>query len=411
MFPYRSCCRHRFNPCHRWSLICGWFVHLLQHLVGILGESIARRPLISIAVCILFVSFCAAGFSWLNVESRTVKLFIPQASRAIGDLNMAERFFRLKVRNQGIILVARPEHPNVLAPKCFKEAHDLHSHILQLKSYSEYCLTLSGQKADSLDDCVTIDPFDIFQDKNFDKKNLTEVQFEINRARNNKSLVMRNGQLFEFNFRQIFGHPTGSKNERHITCARALQLHYLTRDPPGDDLSKKVLEWEKTFLDKASSLSPSCFDVYYEAERSTDDAIAENGSADITLVSITFVVMISFACFMLGKFLNPLTGHSLLAGAGVLAVTLGILAGMGIATWCRVTFVNMVGVVPYLVISIGIDDMFILVDELDRQPRQFGVVRTIKEVMSRTGATVTMTTMTDLVAFAVSTSTSFPAIR
>ena len=340
-----------------------------------------------------------------------MKLFIPQESRAVKDLNTAEKFFRLKVRKEGIILLARPEQPNVLAPYCLREAYDIHTQILRLKSYSEYCLTLSGDKANSLDDCVTIDPFEIFQDRNFDRKTLDEIQQEVNRALKNGSFIMRNGQLFEFNFKQVFGEAKRSKDRGHITDARALQLHYFVSDPADDALSKKVLEWEKVFLDKASSLSSSCFEVYYEAERSTDDAIAENGSADITLVSITFMVMISFACFMLSKFVNPLTGHSLLAGGGVLAVTLGILAGMGIATWCRVTFVNMIGVVPYLVISIGIDDMFILVDELDRQPRQFGVVRTVKEVMSRTGATVTMTTITDLVAFAVSTSTSFPAIR
>lgn len=351
------------------------------------------------------------GFLWLKVESRTVKLFIPQESRAIKDLNTAEKFFRLKVRKEGIILLARPGQPNVLAPNCLREAYDIHTQILQLKSYSEYCLTLSGDKANSLEDCVTINPFEIFQGRNFDEKTLVEIQLEVNRALKNKSLIMRNGQLFKFNFKQIFGEAKRSRDGGHVTGARSLQLHYFVSDPAGDDLGKKVLEWEKAFLDKASSLSTSCFEIYYEAERSTDDAIAENGSADITLVSITFMVMISFACFMLSKFVNPLTGHSLLAGGGVLAVTLGILAGMGIATWCRVTFVNMIGVVPYLVISIGIDDMFILVDELDRQPRQFGVVRTVKEVMSRTGATVTMTTITDLVAFAVSTSTSFPAIR
>lgn len=287
----------------------------------------------------------------------------------------------------------------------------MHNQLLQLKSYSEYCLTLSGDKANSLDDCVTIDPFEVFQDRNFNKKTLVEIQLELTKALNNKSLIMRNGQLFEFNFKQIFGQAKRTKDGGIIIGASALQLHYLFSDPPGDDQSGKVLEWEKTFLDKTSSFSSSCFKVYYEAERSTDDAVAENGGAEITLVSVTFTIMISFACLMLSKFRNPLTGHALLACAGVLAVSLGILAGMGIASWCQVTFVNMVGVVPYLVISIGIDDMFILVDELDREPRHFGVVRTIKEVMTRTGATITMTTLTDLVAFVVSTSSSFPAIR
>lgn len=373
----------------------------------------AKHPILSILVCVLFVCFCAAGVAWLKTESRTEKLFIPQDSRAIKDLNTAKQFFPINVRYGKVILEARAQNPNVLTPECLHEAYDVHNQILELNLYSEYCSTLSGQKAASLKDCVTVDPFEIFSVTNFGKKTPLEIQLELNKALNNNSLIMRNGQLFKVNFKRIFGHPTGTRNgtDLYVTGAHALQLTYFIRDPSEDDISKKVLEWEKTFLDKASSLSTTCFKMYYEAERSTDDAIAENGSADITLVSFTFIVMISFACIMLSKFSNPLTGHSLLAGAGVLAVSFGILSGIGIAMWCHVTFVNIVGVVPFLVISIGIDDMFIIVDDLDRQPRQFSLVRTIKEVMSRTGPTVTMTTMTDLVAFAVSTSTQLPAIR
>lgn len=403
--------KHRCSLCDKWSALCSRFIRLLQHLVGFLGENIAGHPVACMAICIFFVLFCAVGFLWLKTESRTEKLFIPQDSRAINDLNRAEKFFRLKVRVAGVILVAHAENPNILAPECLAEAQNVHSQIITLKSFTEFCLTLSGQKASSLNNCVTIDPFQIFQDRNFSNKSLIQIQAEINIAFNNTRLLMRDGQLFLRNFPQIFGDVTKQTSNRTITGARAMQLKYLIRDPPEDDVNKKVLEWEKTFLDKVASMSASCFEIYYEAERSTDDAIKENSSADITLVSITFTIMISFACFMLGKFVNPLTGHSMLANVGVLAVAFGILAGMGLGTWSRVTYVNMIGVVPFLVLSIGIDDMFIIVDELDRQPRDMGVIRTVKEVMSRTGATVTMTTMTDLVAFAVSTSTAFPAIR
>ena len=256
---------------------------------------------------------------------------------------------------------------------------------------------------------MIIAPFEIFRDGNFSNKSLAEIQAEVNKAYKNKSLVMRNGELFQHNFRLMFGHVVRSGTR--ITGANVLQLLYFISDPREDDINRKVLEWEKRFLDKMSSLSSACFEVFYEAERSKDDAIADNSGTEMILVPITFIIMILFACIMLGKFFNPLTGHSLLANSGVFAVALGILAGIGIGMWCRVTFVNMVVVLPYLVLSIGIDDMFILVDELDRQPREFGVVKTVKEVMSHTGATVTMTTMTDLVAFAVSTLSAFPAIR
>ena len=388
-------------------------MRLLERFFGWFGEGIAKHPLITISVCLVFVSVCSVGFVWFHSENRTVKLFIPQSSQAIDDLDRAENYSRVKNREEIIILVASRDHPNVLAPDCLRQAFKAHHAVMELESYSEFCLTLSGDKAKKLEDCVIINPLEFlhFNESNLDGKNLSQVQEEISRVYNNTSMLMRNGRPYRYNLNRMFG---GTRREDgKITNADALQMVYLMRDPGDEDANEKVLDWEKTFIDKVSSLLDilSCFEVHYSSERSLDDAIAESTGSDIALVSITFTLMITFACVMLGKFLNPLTGHSLLANTGVFAVALGILAGLGLAMWCRVTFVSLVGVLPFLVLGIGIDDMFILVDELDRQPREMSKIEIIKTVMANSGATVTMTTMTDLVAFAVSTSTSFPAIR
>ena len=388
-------------------------MRLIERFFSRFAEGIARHPLITISVCLVFVSVCSVGFVWFHSENRTVKLFIPQSSQAIDDLDRAENYFRVKNREEIIILVASRDHPNVLAPDCLRQAFKAHHAVMELESYSEFCLTLSGDKAKKLEDCVTINPLEFlhFNESNLDGKNLSQVQEEISRVYNNTSMLMRNGRPYRYNLNRMFG---GTRREDgKITNANALQMVYLMRDPGDEDANEKVLDWEKTFIDKVSSLLDilSCFEVHYSSERSLDDAIAESTGSDIALVSITFTLMITFACVMLGKFLNPLTGHSLLANTGVFAVALGILAGLGLAMWCRVTFVSLVGVLPFLVLGIGIDDMFILVDELDRQPREMSKIEIIKTVMANSGATVTMTTMTDLVAFAVSTSTSFPAIR
>ncbi|KAL9970375.1 hypothetical protein ACROYT_G022739 [Oculina patagonica] len=224
-----------------------------------------------------------------------------------------------------------------------------------------------------------INPLEVlqFNASKLNGKDLKHVQEDLIKAYNDTTMLMRNGRPFWYNFNRMFGNA----NRRHgsITDAKALQLVYLI--------------------------------LHYSIEGSLDYAIAENSGSDVTLVSITFTLMITSACVMLGKFLNPLTGHTLLANAGVFAVALAIVAGFGIAMWCRVPFVSIVGVLPFLVLGIGIKDMFIMVDQLDRQPRELSKTDTIKAVMKRFGETVTMTTMTDLVAFAVSTSTSFPAIK
>ena len=388
-------------------------MRLLERFFGWLGEGIAKHPLIVTSVCLVFVSVCSVGFVWFQAENRTVKLFIPQSSQAIDDLHTAEKYFPVNFREQIILLVASSGHPNVLAPDCLRQAFHAHHAVMELESYSDFCVTLSGDKAKTQEDCMMINPLEFlqFNETYLNNKTLAQIQEEISRAYNSTIPLMRNGRPFWYNYNRILG--GASRNDGTITDAKALQMVYLLRDPSDEDENEKVLEWEKKFIDKVGSLvdALSCFEVHYSSERSLDDAIAESSGSDITLVSITFSLMITFACVMLGKFLNPLTGHSLLANAGVFAVALGILSGFGLAMWCRVPFVSIVGVLPFLVLGIGIDDMFILVDELDRQPREMSKTDIIKAVMKHSGATVTMTTLTDLVAFAVSTSTSFPAIR
>ena len=376
------------------------------------GGGIAKHPLITIQICIVFVSVCSVGFVWFRTENRTVNLFIPQSSQAIDDLDAAEKYFRLKIREEIVLLEASSDGLNVLAPDCLKQAFKAHEAVMKVQSYLDFCVTLSGNKSKSPDDCMMVNPLEFvqFNESKLDGKDLDEVRRDLDKAFNGTAL-MRNGRPFRLNFNRMFG--SVKRDRGSITSANALQMVYSMRDPSDEDESEKVLEWEKSFIDSMESLEDdlSCFKVHYSSERSLDDAIAESSGSDVTLVSITFTLMITFASVMLGKFLNPLTGHSLLANAGVFAVALGIVAGFGVAMWFRVPFVSIVGILPFLVLGIGIDDMFIMVDELDRQPREMTLIETIKSVMKHSGSTVTMTTMTDLVAFAVSTSTSFPAIK
>ena len=376
------------------------------------GGAIAKHPLITIQICIVLVSLCSVGFIWFQTENRTVKLFIPQSSQAIDDLDRAEKYFRLKIREEIVLLEASSDRPNVLEPDCLRQAFKAHTAVMEVESYLDFCATLSGNKSKSQDDCMMVNPLEFvqFNESKLDDKDITDVQQDLDKAFNDTAL-MRNGRPFRLSFNRMFG--SVKRDRGSIVSAKALQMVYIMRDPSDEDENEKILKWENNFIDKIASLEDElpCFKVHYSSERSLDDAIAESSGSDITLVSITFTLMISFASVMLGKFLNPLTGHSLLANAGVFAVALGIVAGFGVAMWFRVPFVSIVGVLPFLVLGIGIDDMFIMVDELDRQPRESTRIQTIKDVLKHSGATVTMTTMTDLVAFAVSTSTSFPAIK
>ena len=305
------------------------------------------------------------------------------------------------------VLLESDTQGKALSSKCFQEALRIHEDVMSLDHLSGLCATMPGLKSNSTSSCLIVNPLEIFD---FKEENLVNISEKVTRAERNITWRMRNGLPVVYNMGRLFGGVTRTKDV--ILDAGAFQMTYYIRDPESDEEFNEVMDWEKRFIETLSSHKDkmSCWNLFYSAGRSLDDAISESAGADTLLVSITFALMMSFACTMLGKFRNPLTGHSLLACAGVFAVILGILAGFGLAMFAGTRFLSMVGVLPFLVIGIGIDDIFIIVDELDRHKPQ-DVPETIKLVMANSGPTITMTTVTDLVAFAVSTSTSFPAIR
>ena len=55
------------------------------------------------------------GFVWFKAKNRAVDLYIPQGSRSMEDLERAEKYFRLKAREEIVLLTASPGHPNVRA--------------------------------------------------------------------------------------------------------------------------------------------------------------------------------------------------------------------------------------------------------------------------------------------------------
>ena len=147
------------------------------------GGGIAKHPLITIQLCIIFVSVCSVGFIWFQTENRTVNLFIPQTSQAIDDLDRAEKYFPLRIREEIVLLEASSDLPNVLEPECLKQAFKAHNAVMEVESYLDFCVTLSGNKSKSQDDCVMVTPLEFvqFNESKLDGKDLPAIRQDLKR--------------------------------------------------------------------------------------------------------------------------------------------------------------------------------------------------------------------------------------
>ena len=322
-------------------------------------------------------------------------------------MDKAKTNFPMDSRIETVIFEPKEPGQHVLSRACLLDVLAVHNAIINTKPYQELCLSQPSTN-NSPSFCLFLNPLDLLH---FNQSLFSNATRKFEEAYRNKGILMRNGRPFWYNMRLMFGGLDIDSLSGEISKVEALQVMYFMKN--SETIEKRIMDWEKKVVEKIEKLedSLSCMKVYLEVRRSLEDAIEENGTGNVRLVAITYVLMISFACIMLGKFKNPLTGHSLLANIGIFSVFLGILAGFGFSIFVRTPFISIVGALPFLVVGIGIDDMFIIIDELDRIGPQLSVTDTVKVVMANSGATITMTTMTDLVAFGVSTWSELPAIQ
>ena len=355
------------------------------------------HPLITIVVGIVVLGVISSGFMFIKTENRTEKLYVPQDSESIKNLKKAGDYgFYRPSRQAEIILLQNGE--NVLTEGCFRDALKLHNLVVSIPNYQEVCLpNLQSHPLAKISFCKREEPLWMF---NY-RSDFTNLMPGLN------FYWQRSPELFH----RILGKVTYGKNQR-IESAQALRMVYYMRGVElENDVSAITENWEKEFLKRMENFtSLECDSFVFTAERSIDDAISESTGSDIKFISLTFTLMISFACLMLAKFRNPLTGHGFLAMGGIMCVAFGIMTGFGLSMFAQIPFVSIAGILPFLIFGVGIDDMFIIVDELDRTRPDQTVPKRIGAVMRKVGPAITMTTMTDLLAFAVGTSSKFPSI-
>ena len=392
------------------------FLILLEKQFEKLGKAVTLHPKATVLISLIGVSICATGLARFKFESKAFKLFVPQNSPSANALEIGSPFFQnsLNVRQEEIILIPRNVNGNIIQKSCMEDALEVMQNIEAIPEFKRLCkekpdFALPNSFA-HFNHCQKLSILEILGSVN---NTTTEIiQQRIKSALANVSLLMSNGKNMRRNLKEAFAGFKINQHNRSVS-AKALRIVIFMQQGQNGSHEERIMQWEKEFIAKMKDLKSQLenTDLFYTAERSLDDSIGESSSADVSLVSIAFTVMNTFVCLMLSKFINPIRGHNWLAFSGLITNALGILAGIGVAVAFGVPFISLVGIVPFLVVSIGIDNMFILVDEYDRQPDSMASRDRVKFTLSKIGATITMTALTDVLAFYVSTTTSFPAIR
>ncbi|NWZ07738.1 PTHD3 protein, partial [Agelaius phoeniceus] len=103
-----------------------------------------------------------------------------------------------------------------------------------------------------------------------------------------------------------------------------------------------------------------------------------------------------------------------LATCGVISSGLAVLSSFGLMLFCGVPFVVTVANAPFLILGVGVDDMFIMIaswEQSSRKNEKSSVKSLLAETYAEAALSVTITTLTDVLAFFIGTWTAFPSVR
>ena len=105
--------------------------------------------------------------------------------------------------------------------------------------------------------------------------------------------------------------------------------------------------------------------------RSVEDEIERESGTDVTTVLFSYIVMFAYVSFALGQFTSCsrifIDSKITVGFVGVLIVMASIVCSLGIFSYAGVKLtLIIVEVLPFLVLAVGVDNIFILVQHLQR---------------------------------------------
>ncbi|XP_072024915.1 patched domain-containing protein 3-like [Amphiura filiformis] len=194
-----------------------------------------------------------------------------------------------------------------------------------------------------------------------------------------------------------------------IISASAMQLIYNLRYNTDDELEKGLL-WEKQFLRTLEDFETDKITVYRQISHSFQLELDESSAVTFDLVATVGVVIVTFSVLSAVSF-DWVRTKPILACLGVLTAGLALVCSFGLLSFIGVPYANVAGSMPFLIFGIGVDDMFIMISNW----RLTSVYKSIKERMKETfqeaALSITITTITDILAFSIGCISQFYYIR
>jgi predicted RND superfamily exporter protein len=401
--------------------------HFISNQFHKLGHAVGLRPKRTIIFAILLTAICGAGFSRFETEDRAEKLWVPQNTIAENEKDLNDKYFPTESRFNSIIIQANPESnnsdENALTKQVVMDAMKMHNKISTESvsvddedyDFQKLCSSAGGSCASSFTgicQCLL-------------NSILRQWDYDINQLENDTDYMATiNAYGTKEDLDAVLGDAVFDESDQ-LVSAKAFTISYFLKDrskEQGENTSADPIneQWEKdVFLDTVENAAENypSLHVEYISGRSFSDVFGGAISGDLLLVQISYAVVFIFLGATFGKFRPGPNSRWTMALSALILVVLSTGASFGVSAGVGLFFGPVHSLLPFILLGIGVDDAFVIVNAFNRErkgPRSSednaDLAKRCAKAMARAGASITVTSMTDLVAFGISSSSNLPAL-
>ncbi|XP_033974134.1 protein patched homolog 1 [Trematomus bernacchii] len=202
--------------------------------------------------------------------------------------------------------------------------------------------------------------------------------------------------------KQMFEHFRGYEEVSHINW--------------NEEKAAAILEaWQRKYSEAVlqSVAANSSQKVLSFTSTTLEDILKSFSDISVIRVASGYLLMLAYACLTMLRW-DCAKSQGAVGLAGVLLVTLSVAAGLGLCSLLGISFnAATTQVLPFLALGVGVDDVFLLAHAFSEtgQNKRIPFEDRTGECLKRTGASVALTSISNVTAFFMAALIPIPALR
>ncbi|KAI1290194.1 NPC intracellular cholesterol transporter 1 [Halotydeus destructor] len=400
------------------------------------GVFVASNPIYVLSLSLLASMVLSMGVGYWTVTTDPVDLWVSPSSEARQDMELYNKNFGKFYRLQQVIVAPKDERPfsmsyidgknNVSSTfgPAFKQ--DFLLEVFKLQESIEHLSVQNGIRNVTLNSvcykplgnkCATQSIFTFFLD---DEKNIRASDYIGRIAICTRSPTSPACTTLDGIPLINPGIALGGFEGKDYIKSKALIISIPVNNHNDATKNEDALLWETKFLDfmQDYALTHPNFTIGYKAERSIEDELDRQSQSDIVTVAVSYLIMFIYIILALGEINNCgtflLDARFTLGFVGVFVVLLSVVSSLGFFFFLGVpATLIIVEVVPFLVLAVGVDNIFILAQHFQRDdPRpDEQLVDQIGRVVGEVAPSMLLSSLSMSSCFFIGSLTEMPAVN